>query len=84
VDDLRYDWDRKLCIYALRFDPSALNLGEEPVRYFSVMALPLERFAGLAKIMQYEEARETATDEVEGIKRAGSEVHPEYGGSSSG
>jgi quercetin dioxygenase-like cupin family protein len=80
VDDLRYDWDAGSCVFMPYGSVHQhFNVGEEPVFYFSVMALPLERFAGLAKIMQYEEARETATDDVEGITLAESEVHPEYG-----
>ncbi len=80
VDGLRYDWETGSCLFMPYGSVHQhFNSGEETVRYFSGMALPLERFAGLAKIVQYEEAGETAMDETEGFKPAGFEIHPEYG-----
>lgn len=80
VDGLRYDWETGSCLFMpYRSVHQHFNLGEETVRYFSAMALPLERFAGVAKIVQYEEAGETAMGELEAIKTAGSDVHLEYG-----
>jgi gentisate 1,2-dioxygenase len=43
------------------------------------MALALERFAGLARVIQYEEAGETYMRKTEGIEKAESDIHPEYG-----
>lgn len=55
------------------------NAGQDTVRYFSAMGLPLERFAGLARVLQYEEAGETAMNEPGEVKMAESDIHPEYG-----
>ena len=55
------------------------NQGEDTVRYFSAMALPLERFAGIVKVMQYEEVGETPSGEPQGVRMAESDIHPEYG-----
>ncbi|MBI2288389.1 MAG: cupin domain-containing protein [Chloroflexi bacterium] len=80
VDDLRYDWETGSCLF-MPFGSvhQHFNMGEDTVRYFSVTALPLERFAGLAKVMQYQEAGETAIGETEKFKMAEAEIHPEYG-----
>lgn len=80
IDDLRYDWETGSCL----FIPYGLihqhfNSGDETVRYFSAMALPFERFCGLAKVIQYEEAGETAMGEPGEVKVAESDIHPEYG-----
>lgn len=80
VDGLRYDWETGSCLFMPYGSVHQhFNIGEETVRYFSAMALPLERFAGLAKILQYEEAGETAIGEMEGVKAAETDIHPEYG-----
>ena len=80
VDGLRYDWETGSCLFMPYGSVHQhFNTGEDTVRYLSAMALPLERFAGLAKIIQYEEAGEISTDELEGLERAQSEIHPEYG-----
>jgi gentisate 1,2-dioxygenase len=80
VDGMRYDWETGSCLFMPYGSVHQhFNSGEDTVRYFSAMALPLERFAGLAKILQYEEAGETAMGELEGLKLAKSEIHPKYG-----
>jgi quercetin dioxygenase-like cupin family protein len=80
IDGLRYDWETGSCVF-IPFGAvhQHFNLGDKPARYFSAMALPLERFVGLAKLTQYEEAGETALGEIEGFKIAESAIHPEYG-----
>ena len=80
VDDKRYDWDDSSCLF-MPFGSvhQHFNTGDKEVKYYSVMGLELERFAGLAKIVQYEEAGETPMGVIEGIEKAESEVHPEYG-----
>ncbi len=80
IDGLRYDWETGSCLFMPYGSVHQhFNSGNDTVRYFSAMALPLERFAGLAKIMQYEEAGETAMGELEGAKMAESDIHPEDG-----
>ena len=80
IEDLRYDWETGSCLF-IPFGAAHqhFNSGEKTVRYLSAMALPLERFAGLAKMTQYEEAGETAIGECEKVKVAESDIHPEYG-----
>jgi quercetin dioxygenase-like cupin family protein len=83
VDGLRYDWEKGSGLF-MPFGSvhQHFNTGTEVVRYFSAMSLPLERFVGLAKIIQYEEAGEISRDAqagIDGIKRASSPVHPDYG-----
>ncbi len=80
VDGLRYDWETGSCLFIpFGIAHQHFNLGETTVRYLSATALPLERFVGLAKITQYEEAGETALGEFDAIKSAESDLHPEYG-----
>jgi gentisate 1,2-dioxygenase len=80
IDGLRYDWEAGSCLF-IPFGTAHqhFNSGEDTVRYLSAMALPLERFVGLAKITQHEEAGETAIGESERVKVAESDIHPEYG-----
>jgi hypothetical protein len=42
------------------------------------MAIPLERFAGLAKFLQYEEPAEMTMSKLETLGRAEKDIHPEY------
>jgi gentisate 1,2-dioxygenase len=80
IDGKRYDWDTGSCLFIpFGVVNQHFNPGDKPVRYLSVMALALERFAGLAKIVQYEEASETYMGKAERIEKAESDVHPEYG-----
>ena len=80
LDGLRYDWETGSCLFMPYGSAHQhFNTGGETARYVSVTAFPLERFVGIAKILQHEEAGETATDEVAGIPPAPSELHPEYG-----
>ena len=80
VDGKRYDWGTGSCLFMPYGSAHQhYNATDGQVRYLSAMGLALERFAGLAKVMQYEEARETPKGEPQGIERAGSDVHPEYG-----
>lgn len=80
VDGLKYDWETGSCLFMPYGSVHQhFNSGEGTVRYFSAMALPLERFVGLAKIIQYEEAGETAMSDLEEIESAESEIHQEYG-----
>ncbi len=80
VDGLRYDWETGSCLF-MPFGSvhQHFNSGKDAVRYISAMALPLERLVGMARLTQYEETGETALNELEGVKVAESEVHPEYG-----
>lgn len=80
VDELRYDWETGSCLF-MPFGATHqhFNSGEDTVRYLSVMALPLERFAGLSKVRHYEDAGETPLGETEKIRQAESDIHPEYG-----
>ncbi|MFC1893461.1 cupin domain-containing protein [Chloroflexota bacterium] len=80
VDDKRYDWEEGSCLFIPYSSVHQhFNSGENEVRYLSVMALPLERFAGLAKLMQYEEAGETPMGEPTDVEKAESDIHPEHG-----
>jgi len=80
VDDKRYDWEAPSCLFMPYGSVHQhFNIGEGKVRYFSAMAVPLERFAGLAKFMQYEEAAETPLGKLEGVEKAETDIHPEYG-----
>ncbi|MBI4333327.1 MAG: cupin domain-containing protein [Chloroflexi bacterium] len=80
VDGLKYDWETGSCLFMpYGSTHQHFNPGPGPVRYFSAMALPLERFCGLAKITQYEDAGETCPADLEGIAAAASDIHPEYG-----
>lgn len=80
VDGKRYDWDAGSCLFMPYGSiHQHFNSGDKGVRYLSAMALALERFAGLAKIVQYEEAGETSIGEPQGVDKAESDIHPEYG-----
>lgn len=80
IDGKRYDWDAGACLF-IPFGAvhQHFNTGDKPARYLSAMSLPLERFAGLARIVQYEEAGETPMHAMEGFQRAESHVDPELG-----
>ncbi len=79
IDDLRYDWETGSCLFIPYGSAHQhFNSGDDTVRYLSAMALPLERFFGLAKLTQYEEAGETPMGEPAGVKVAESDIHPEY------
>jgi len=80
VDGVRYDWETASCLFMPYGSVHQhFNTGDEDVRYLSMMALAMERFAGLAKVFQYEEAGETNRGRTEGIPQAESDIHPEYG-----
>ena len=80
VDGKRYDWDKGSCLF-MPFGSvhQHFNTGDKPVTYYSVMALELERFAGLARIIQFEEAGETPMSGPQGVEKADSDIDPEYG-----
>ncbi len=80
VDDKRYDWDTGSCLF-MPFGAvhQHFNSGDKAVRYLSVMALALERFAGVAKVLQYEEAGESYMGKTEGVDKAETDIHPDYG-----
>jgi len=54
VDGTRYDWGRG-SVLAIPFGArhQHFNTGPEPVRYFSVLSVHLERFAGLHRTVQF-------------------------------
>lgn len=80
VDGKRYDWGERSCLFMPYGSVHQhYNDGDKKVRYLSVMALETEKFAGLAKIIQYEEAAETPVNEPQAIEKAESDIHPEYG-----
>lgn len=80
VDGKRYDWNTGSCLFMPYGSiHQHFNTGDKPVRYFSALGLALERFAGLAKVVQFEEASETPMGVTKGIEKAESDVHPEYG-----
>src|SRR5574340_1685490 len=80
IDDKRYDWSQGCCLF-MPFGAvhQHFNSGDEPARYLSVMAITLERFAGLAKVVQYEELGETPLNEPAGVEKAEADIQPEYG-----
>ena len=80
IDDKRYDWDTGSCLL-IPFGATHqhFNTGKKTVRYYSAMMLASERFAGLAKVVQLEEAAETPMGVIDTFEKADSEVHPEYG-----
>ncbi|MBI4331009.1 MAG: cupin domain-containing protein [Chloroflexi bacterium] len=80
VDGTRYDWSSGSCLF-MPYGSSHqhFNLGPETVRYLSAMALPLERFCGLARVMQYQDAGETCRSDLVGPSAPGSNIHPDYG-----
>ncbi len=80
LDGKRYDWDTGSCL----FMPYGLvhqhfNSGHRTVRYLSVLQLALERFASLAKVVQYEEVGEIHIFNMEGVEKAESDIHPKHG-----
>jgi quercetin dioxygenase-like cupin family protein len=79
IDGKRYDWHQGCCLF-MPFGAvhQHFNSGDERARYLSVMAITLERFAGLAKVIQYEELGETPLGEPAGLEKA-DDIHPEYG-----
>ncbi len=80
IDGKRYDWDSGSCLFVpFGAVHQHFNSGDQTVRYLSAMALALERFAGLARVMQYEEAGETYMGKTEGVEQAESDIHPDYG-----
>ncbi|MBI4334409.1 MAG: cupin domain-containing protein [Chloroflexi bacterium] len=80
LDGERYDWDGGSCLFMPYGSVHQhFNSGEEDVRYLSITAVALERFAGLARIDQYEEAGETYIDKVTGVPAAAADIHPELG-----
>ena len=80
VDSKRYNWEDGSCLFMPYGSVHQhFNSGKKKVRYFSAMALPLERFACMARLMQYEEAGETPMDEPKDVDKAESDIHPEYG-----
>lgn len=80
VDGKKYDWDTGSCLFIPYSSVHQhFNSGDRPVRYLSAVGLGLERFAGLARIMQYEEACETPMGGTQWFEPAESDIHPEYG-----
>ena len=80
IDGKRYDWETGSCIFvSFGSMHQHFNLGKKRAVYLSAMELALERFAGLAKFSQYEEASETHMHALEGIPEAESDIDPEYG-----
>lgn len=80
VDGQRYNWDSGSCLFMPYGSVHQhFNYGEEEVRYLSFTAIALERFAGLARVVQYEEAGQTPLGELQGAASEGAEVHPDYG-----
>jgi quercetin dioxygenase-like cupin family protein len=55
IDGTRYDWGPG-SVLAIPFGArhQHFNTGDEPVRYFSVLSVHLERFAGLHRTVQFE------------------------------
>lgn len=80
LDGQRYDWDAGSCLFMPYGSVHQhFNSGEEEVRYLSMTAIALERFAGVAKLDQCEAAGETYIDKTTGVPTAGSDIHPEHG-----
>jgi len=80
IDDIRYDWEEGSCLF-IPFGAvnQHFNLGDEKVRYLSVMALALEKLAGVAKVFQFEDAAQIDLHALDDIPTAESDIHPEYG-----
>lgn len=59
IDGLRYDWEKGATVW-IPFGAvyKHYNAGDKPVRFLVANAIHLERFAGLAKLVQYEECSE--------------------------
>ncbi len=80
IDGKRYDWEKDSCIFIpFGVVHQHFNLGEETARYFSVMAVAFEMFAGVAKVFQYEQAAETHLHALDNLPLAGSDIDPELG-----
>ena len=80
INGIRYDWEEDSCLFVpFGVVHQHFNLGDDTARYFSVMAVALEQFTGVAKVFQLEEARETHLHALDGICNADSPVHPELG-----
>jgi len=80
IDGKRYDWEQDSCLFIpFGVVHQHFNLGEETVRYFSVMAVALEMFAGVAKFFQFEDAAQTHLHALDGIPYAESSIDPELG-----
>lgn len=62
VDGVKYLWGKGSTLW-MPFGPphQHFNTGHEPVRYYSVLAIHLERFLGLAKLTQLEVCGPTRT-----------------------
>ena len=80
VDGQRYDWEKGSCLF-MPFGSvhQHFNTGDDETHYLSFMGLALERFAGMAKFDQHEETGQTRTGDLQGMQKAKSDIHPEYG-----
>lgn len=56
VNDAKYDWDKGSTLW-MPFNSTHqhFNTGNEPVKYWSIMAIHLEHMCGIAKLTQHEE-----------------------------
>jgi gentisate 1,2-dioxygenase len=80
IDGVRYNWEEGSCLFIpFGVVHQHFNLGGDPARYFSVMAVALEKFAGVAKFFQYDEAGETHLHALDNIPVADSPIHPDLG-----
>ncbi|MEM2703735.1 MAG: cupin domain-containing protein [Candidatus Bathyarchaeia archaeon] len=59
IDGLRYDWEKGAVVW-IPFGAvyQHYNLGDKPVRFLAANAIHLERFLGIAKLIQYEDCSE--------------------------
>ncbi len=64
IDDERYDWEKGTTLF-IPFGAvhQHFNMGSKTVRFISANAIHLERFVGLAKLVQYEDADRIAPGE---------------------
>jgi len=80
IDGKRYDWEEGSCLFIpFGLPHQHFNLGEDTARYFSVMALALEMFVGVAKVFQFEEAGQTHLHALDDLPVADSDIHPQDG-----
>ncbi|MBI2860912.1 MAG: cupin domain-containing protein [Chloroflexi bacterium] len=80
VDGKRYDWETGSTLFMPYGSlHQHYNTGKSMARYYSVMGLGLQRFAGLARVMQHEDARETPIGYPKDVEKAESDIHPQYG-----
>lgn len=80
IDGKRYDWEEDSCLFIpFGVVHQHFNLGDDTARYFSVMAIALEKFVGVAKVFQFEEAAETHLHALDDIPVAESDIDPELG-----